>query len=79
MVHGKGRLLAAVAAAVLVAACGSGAGGLGPGDGGDPACADGPALDGTFAGIEKAIFERHGCVEQACHGSAAAGGLDLSP
>ncbi|MFM8410837.1 MAG: hypothetical protein ACKOCT_11220, partial [Alphaproteobacteria bacterium] len=73
--------LAAIAlAAALAAACGGGSGDALPRQGGgDPTCADGPALDGTFAGIEKAIFERHGCVEQACHGSAAAGGLDLSP
>jgi len=36
--------------------------------------------DGTFAAIQKAIFERHGCTNQACHGAARKeGGLDLSP
>ena len=72
--------LAAVAIAVaLSAACGSNSGGSVPPDGGDASCTEGPRLDGTFAGIEQAIFERYGCAEQACHGSAAAGGLDLSP
>src|SRR5262249_56990996 len=34
----------------------------------------------TFSGIESVIFDKHGCTQQACHGSAAKqGGLDLSP
>ncbi len=71
---------AALLLALLVAACGGGSDGALPRQGGgDPTCTDGPALDGTFAGIQQAIIERHGCAEQACHGSAAAGGLDLSP
>jgi len=77
------RLRATVAIALvsaLAAGCGGGSDGALPREGGgDPTCTSGPALDGTFAGIEQAIFARHGCVEQACHGSAAAGGLDLSP
>ena len=73
-------IVAATLVACLAAACGGGSPGPAPRDaGGDPTCESGPRLDGTFAGIEQAIFARHGCVEQACHGSAAAGGLDLSP
>jgi len=79
----RSRLRAIATIAVLAAfagACGGGSDGVAPRDaGGDPKCTSGPALDGTFAGIEQAIFARHGCAEQACHGSAAAGGLDLSP
>jgi hypothetical protein len=33
----------------------------------------------TWEGIQKTIFERHGCTEQICHGSDAQGGLDLRP
>jgi hypothetical protein len=33
----------------------------------------------TFKGIQSAIFEKHGCTQQACHGAARQGGLDLSP
>ncbi len=35
-------------------------------------------FSGTFDAIQQTIFERHGCTAQACHGSAASGGLDLS-
>jgi hypothetical protein len=33
----------------------------------------------TWEGIQKTIFERHGCTEQICHGSGAQGELDLRP
>ena len=34
----------------------------------------------TFAAIQKTVFERHGCTQAVCHGSATPqGGLDLSP
>ena len=33
----------------------------------------------TFDLIQKAIFDNHGCNEDACHGSAKSGGLDLRP
>ncbi|MDG2303236.1 MAG: hypothetical protein P8R42_01065 [Candidatus Binatia bacterium] len=33
---------------------------------------------GTFDAIQQTIFEPHGCTAEACHGSAASGGLDLS-
>ena len=36
-------------------------------------------FDGTFALIQSAIFERHGCTSAACHDAAtASGGLDLT-
>ncbi|MDX2167730.1 MAG: DUF4215 domain-containing protein [Deltaproteobacteria bacterium] len=31
----------------------------------------------TYDLIQRAIFENHGCTAEVCHGSAAAGGLDL--
>jgi hypothetical protein len=43
-------------------------------------CAETAAFASTFSGIQSVIFDKHGCTEQACHGSAAKqGGLDLSP
>jgi len=33
----------------------------------------------TFELIEKAIFQRHGCTDDLCHGDAVSGGLDLRP
>lgn len=41
-------------------------------------CAEGE-FSSTFELIQKVIFERNGCTESICHGSAASGGLDLSP
>lgn len=34
-------------------------------------------FDSTFAAIQQAIFEKHGCSMAACHGNTASGGLDL--
>ena len=34
---------------------------------------------GTYALIEKVIFENHGCTASVCHGAATMGGLDLRP
>src|SRR5262249_13829596 len=34
-------------------------------------------FDSTFALIQQAIFETHGCNSSVCHGAAASGGLDL--
>ncbi len=34
-------------------------------------------LPSTYALIQRAIFERHGCTSGACHGQARSGGLDL--
>lgn len=52
-----------------------------PGEPSEPAdpCGTAPEFDSTFEGIQSVIFERHGCTAAACHGSAASGGLDLSP
>lgn len=43
----------------------------------DPSC--GVEFSGTFDAIQQTVFARHGCTAEACHGSAASGGLDLSP
>jgi len=81
-------LLMALAAALLAAACGgSGGGGSDtgggapvvepePGPGGDECT--GQSFDGTFAAIQELIFERHGCTQETCHGSARSGGLELT-
>ncbi|MEY4582093.1 MAG: hypothetical protein RL701_6796 [Pseudomonadota bacterium] len=46
--------------------------------GGAPAAAGGcETFDSTYAAIQKAIFEKHGCASDACHGSTVSGGLDL--
>src|SRR5688572_7060559 len=43
----------------------------------DPATSGCPTYDSAFEAIQKSIFERRGCTATACHGSAAAGELDL--
>ncbi len=48
-----------------------------PPDPDDPACTE--SFESTFEAIQKIVFERRGCTAELCHGSAAAGGLDLSP
>lgn len=52
-----------------------------PGEPAEPAdpCETAPEFNSTFEGIQSVIFDRHGCTQEACHGSAASGGLDLSP
>jgi hypothetical protein len=42
-----------------------------------PAQCESGSFDSTFALIQTAIFERHGCTNDLCHGSATWGGLDL--
>jgi hypothetical protein len=43
-------------------------------------CRQGTSFASTFSGIRSVIFEKHGCTDQACHGSVSRqGGLDLSP
>jgi hypothetical protein len=36
------------------------------------------SFDGTFALMQSAIFERHGCTSAACHDATASGGLNLT-
>jgi len=74
-----------LAGLVFITACGSSGGGsstpggpdappvIGPPD---PTCDE--SFDSTFQAVQSVIFERRGCTEQACHGSAASGGLDMS-
>jgi hypothetical protein len=46
---------------------------------GAPASCPCDEFTSTFAAIEHVIFERRGCTEGVCHGSALQGGLDLRP
>ncbi len=39
----------------------------------------GKVYSGTFELIQDAVFARHGCTDQLCHGAASTGGLDLRP
>ncbi|HZR79512.1 MAG TPA: hypothetical protein VFD92_00320 [Candidatus Binatia bacterium] len=93
MSKARTRLLATnaigLALALFVAAC-SGNGGSSststPDQPGNPPPDNPPSCDGaqefssTFEGIQKEIFEKHGCTQDICHGSAAhQGGLDLTP
>ncbi|HVO26521.1 MAG TPA: hypothetical protein VMW56_23165 [Candidatus Margulisiibacteriota bacterium] len=39
--------------------------------------ADSTSFKSTFEGIQKSIFEAHGCTNDLCHGSAKQNGLDL--
>ncbi len=41
-------------------------------------CETGRSFEGTFAGIQEVVFERHGCTASQCHGDAAQGSLELS-
>ncbi len=77
--------IAGLACAAL-AACGGGGGGSavsGPPAPQEPAPSE-PSCEGkqsfasTFDAIQEVIFERHGCTQQVCHGSAAQGGLELT-
>jgi hypothetical protein len=80
-------LLSAAAIALAAAGCGGGSGSAGspqpapgsdPGsDPSDPGCTE--SFDSTFAAIQKVVFERQGCTQDVCHGSARSGGLDLRP
>ena len=70
---------------LLASACGDGAPALSPGpqpeqppasDPGEPSC-DGEPYTSTFEALQDVVFSRRGCTADACHGSAAAGALDL--
>ena len=76
--------------AASLAACGGGDGGGDEGpenptptptptQSGTNSCEDSPVFASTFEAIQTVIFEKRGCTQQVCHGSAAQGGLDLSP
>ncbi|MFM8410925.1 MAG: hypothetical protein ACKOCT_11670, partial [Alphaproteobacteria bacterium] len=84
-------LLALVAAAALAQACGGSSGGGGPFQGGPTAtpaptstpsqatCEPGQdSFASTWDAVQKRIFERNGCAQDACHGSGRAGGLGLA-
>jgi hypothetical protein len=63
------------------AACGGGGGGGTDTGGPGPVpeeCATGESYASTFDGVQKVVFERHGCTAEACHGSAKQGGLQLT-
>lgn len=51
-----------------------GAAGMTDVDAGTGGCAD---VDNTYDAIQIAVFEKHGCTADSCHGSALQGGLDL--
>lgn len=64
-----------------------GNGQLWPADAGtQPAVDGGPAPDAqacatfssSYAALQARVFDGHGCTAQACHGSAAVGGLSLT-
>jgi hypothetical protein len=77
-------LLMAGAASFAIACGGGGSGsptqppGVDP-DPSNPTCEGGEAFASTFEAIQEVVFERHGCTQDVCHGSAASGGLDLRP
>jgi len=80
-VERRHRAVAGCFLLLALASCSGGDGASpdgGPGVPSEPQC-DGEAFAGTFAGIQKVVFEKNGCTQQICHGSAAQGGLDLSP
>jgi len=59
----------------LLYAAGCSGGGSGSETSSEAQCAD--SFDSTFAAIQTVVFERQGCAQDACHGSAVSGGLDL--
>ena len=72
--------LAVLLAGGLLGGCsGSGSGGSDGGSGGTTSCAEGvKQYASTFEGIQDRVFDQHGCSSGICHGSAAAGGLQLT-
>jgi hypothetical protein len=87
---GAGRIFAPTAACLAVAlslatlaACGGGGGGGGgTGSVTPPPVSDctgnANSFDSTFEGVQKEIFEKHGCTDDLCHGTAKQGGLQLT-
>jgi hypothetical protein len=74
--------LALTVALATFAACGGGGGDGGGGSSAPPPSGDCAAsansFDSTFAGIQSEIFEKHGCTDDLCHGTAKQGGLQLT-
>jgi hypothetical protein len=92
MIHARNGRGAASAFGLLLAltlaACSGGGSGSGdpvPNEPGEPppvepVCEEGKnQFSSTFEGIQKLIFEKHGCTQDICHGSSRQGGLDLTP
>ena len=80
MVRSRGAKIL-ILSLLLAGGCGSGSGGstgatpvTPPPDG---ECRE--SFDSAFAAIQQIVFERRGCTENVCHGSAMSGGLDLRP
>ena len=73
-----GLIVATTLLAAFAAGCSDGPGGDSTSSG-SPACTSGEAFDSTFGAIQKVVFERNGCTQDICHGSANNGGLDLRP
>ena len=73
------RVVLACLAAATLAACSDGGSSSagGPGVPSEPAC-EGTSYASTFAAIQTEIFEKHGCTQDVCHGSAKQGGLELT-
>ncbi len=70
---------ATLLALMLVAACSEDVPGAPDPDSEPAACEAGTRYSSTFEAIQHEIFEDGGCAAGACHGNAAAGGLDLRP
>jgi len=69
------RLLALVLVLSAIGCSGGDGGDAPPTTPGEAQCAD--SFDSTFAAIQTVVFERQGCTQAVCHGSALSGGLDL--
>ncbi len=80
MKSSRRRLSSIALCAALLASCGGsgGGGGGGPVVPVGPSCEAGQSFASTYDGIQKTIFEKHGCTQELCHGSARQGGLDLT-
>src|SRR5262249_39441878 len=64
--------------AAWLAACSDGSG-SGAGTPKPAQCDRGDSYASTFEGIQKVIFEQHGCTQDVCHGGAKQGALQLTP
>ncbi|MFN8599700.1 MAG: hypothetical protein U0842_04475 [Candidatus Binatia bacterium] len=75
----RSRIVFACLLAAAVAACSGGGSSSsgGPGVPSEPTC-EGTEYASTFDAIQAEIFEKHGCTQDVCHGSAKQGGLELT-